>query len=517
MPVRPVRLFCLIYLIISLFLYSGIFLIISAPAHAQATTSPITVLSETDGIAFPNAITFQLKAQDTSSAITQANISITIDAAGAINSEIENVALAQSATIVSLSWQMTTTGDNFLVPGTHITYNWQLQDTSGTHTLPSQQFYTSDTRFSWQHLSQSMVQINWYNNSSAFGQGLLARAVSDVTRISRNLGGGPTLPLHIWVYQSDNDFHDALPPGTFEWVGGIAFPSLDECFIVVNNLDDYTVIRDMPHEMTHLIFHQLIAKGIESPLWFDEGMAVYNQLYHEPAMTARLNEALAAHNLIPLNQLYFSFPADADQAELAYAQSWNLVSYMYKTFGISKMAALIQAINNPNYDFSQDLQHTIGEDTNHLENQWHLSLHQPPTLNADQQNPTQAQTTTTPIKVQLNDGNQPFYIWLGLLLILVPLAGGIVVFVYIRRSQALQPQQAQIAGYSDQPTSGYPGYPNYQQPTYIPPTTTQPYIQEWQNYTGSLPYMDSARAMPAVNPAFEQPQEFPNKPPAPQE
>lgn len=513
MPVRPVRLLCLI----SLFLYTGIFLIISAPAHAQATDSPITILSETDNITFPNTITFQLKAQDNSSPITQANISITTDTAGASNSEIENVAVAQSTTTVSLSWQMATTGDNFLVPGTHITYNWQLQDTSGTHTLPSQQFYTSDSRFSWQHLSQGMVQINWYNNSSIFGQRLLSQAANDVTRISHNLGASPTLPLHIWVYQSDNDFRGALPPGTFEWVGGVALPSLDECFIVVNNLNDYTVIRDMPHEMTHLIFHQLIAKGIEPPLWFDEGMAVYNQLYHEPDMTARLNEALTAHNLIPLNQLYFGFPADSDQAELAYAQSWNLVSYMYKTFGISKIAALIQAINNPNYDFSEDLQHTIGEDTNHLENQWHLSLHQPPTLNADQQNPTQTQTTTTPIKVQLNDSNQSFYIMLGLLLILVPVAGSVAVFVYIRRSHMPEPQAAQITDYQAQSMSGYPDYPNYQQPTDIPSATTQPYIQEWQSYTDNIPYMDSARSMPAVNPSFEQPQEFPNKPSALQE
>lgn len=520
MPVRPIHLFCLICLVISLFLYTGIFLITSAPAHAQATDSPITILSETDSISYPNSIAFQLKAQDTIGPITQANISITADIAGSTSNTLESVAVAQAATTVSLNWQWATTGDNFLVPGTHITYYWQLQDNSGTHTLPSQQFYTSDTRFSWQQRSQGMVQINWYNNSSTFGQGLLSQAASDVARISHNLGGSPTLPLHIWVYQSDNDFRGALPPGTFEWVGGIAFPSLDECFIVVNNLNNYTVIRDMPHEMTHLIFHQLVTKGIEPPVWFDEGLAVYNQLYHEPAMTARLNEALTAQNLIPLNQLYFNFPANADQAELAYAQSWNLVSYMYKTFGVSKMAALIHAINNPNYDFSEDLQHTIGEDTDHLENQWHLSLHQSPTLSAGQQNSTQVQTTTTPIKVQLNDGNQSFYILLGLLLIFVPIVGGIALFAYIRRSQAPQPQVAQITGYQTPPASNYPDYPGYSyysQPTYIPPVLTQPYIQDRQNYTGSLPYMDPASYIPTANPSLEQQPEVPNRPPAPQE
>jgi hypothetical protein len=36
--------------------------------------------------------------------------------------------------------------------------------------------------------------------------------------------------------------------------------------------------RDMPHELTHLIFHQ--QDHSEVPLWFDEGIAVHHQHYH---------------------------------------------------------------------------------------------------------------------------------------------------------------------------------------------------------------------------------------------
>jgi hypothetical protein len=480
---RLIRLFCTGCLFSILFLSFTVLSATSKSVHAQAFTNPITVLSETDTISFPNAITFQLKAQDTSSPITQAIISVTTNVEGSTSSTVENVPIAQAATTVSLHWQMATTGYNFLIPGSQVTYNWQLQDSSGTYTLPSQQFTTTDTRFSWQHLSQGMVQINWYNNSNAFGQGLLAQAVSDANRISHNLGGSPSHLLHIWVYQNDNDFHSALPPDTYEWVGGIAFPGLNECFIVVNDLNNNTVIRDMPHEMTHLIFHQLIAQGIEPPVWFDEGLAVYNQLYHEPAMTARLNEALTMHDLIPLNQLYFNFPADANQAYLAYAQSWNLVDYMYRTFGLRKMAALIRAIDNQNYDFSQDLQHTIGEDLDHLENQWHLYLHQPPTLSGSQQTSTSPQNTT-PVQVHLNDSNQSFYLFFGLLLILIPLAGGIGLFLYIHRPPKAQIQVAGSPGYQVPPAS------LQAQTAPAPSATIYPYVTDWQHYTDSLPYIN---------------------------
>ncbi len=480
---RLIRLFCTGSLFSILFLSFTVLSATSKSVHAQAFTNPITVLSETDTISFPNAITFQLKAQDTSSPITQAIISVTTDVEGSTSSTVENVPIAQAATTVSLHWQMATTGYNFLLPGSQVTYNWQLQDNSGTYTLPSQQFTTTDTRFSWQHLSQGMVQINWYNNSNAFGQGMLAQAVGDANRISHKLGGSPSHLLHIWVYQNDNDFHSALPPDTYEWVGGIAFPGLNECFIVVNALNNNTVIRDMPHEMTHLIFHQLIAQGIEPPVWFDEGLAVYNQLYHEPAMTARLNEALTMHDLIPLSQLYFNFPADANQAYLAYAQSWNLVDYMYRTFGLRKMATLIRAIDNQNYDFSQDLQHTIGEDLAHLENQWHLYLHQPPTLSGSQQTSTSPQNTT-PVQVHLNDSNQSLYISLGLLLILIPLTGGVVLFIYTRRTQKAQVQVAGRAGYQ------IPPVPQQGQIPPAVPTPARPSATGWQNYTDSLPYIN---------------------------
>jgi hypothetical protein len=450
MPVRRINLFCLLSSI-SLCLCVSILSLVVSPAHAQAASNPITVLSETETGSFPNSITFQLKAQDTAGQIAQASLILTSNAPDYL-SELHPVKVAQPASIVTLSWQESTTGDHFLVPGTPLTYYWELQDSHGTYDLPQQHFSTSDTRFSWQHLTQGMVEVNWYNQPTDFGQGVLDQVVTSVASISSNLGGSPQQTLHLWIYQSRGDFQGALPPNTHEWVGGIAFPSIDEAFIVVGSLNDDTLIRDMPHELTHLVFHQLIANGIESPLWFDEGLAVYNQLYHEPEMTLRLKQALASHSLIPLSKLYFEFPADASQAYLAYAQSWNLVSYMYQTFGRNKMTALIKDMKNTNFDFSQDLTMALGEDADHLENQWHLYLHQPPTLVPTQVTPTTS-SVTDPVQIRTSDSNAPLYIFLGLLLILLPIAGGIVLFIYQRQqsreylNQPLSRQAPQEQGY----------------------------------------------------------------------
>ncbi|GAC1570229.1 MAG: hypothetical protein NVS3B3_24450 [Aquirhabdus sp.] len=167
---------------------------------------------------------------------------------------------------------------------------------------------------------------------------------------------------------------------------------------------------------------------------------MYNQQYHEPEMTGRLDQALATNGLLRLKNISFSFPANADQAYLAYAQSWNLLSYMYSTFGQPEMQRLIKDMNNPQNDFDQDLTQALGLDENHLENQWRLYLHQSAVLTPDQATPT-AQVKQKP-RVQVSsssDDRSRILIALGGGLVVISLAGFIILFAGLsrRRKQAV--------------------------------------------------------------------------------
>jgi hypothetical protein len=306
-------------------------------------------------------------------------------------------------------------------------------DSAGNqYTNQSQSFTVTDSRFNWLHMNQGLLQVNWYNRPTNFGQTVMNQASDNIKRIGDDLGGGLNHPINLWVYQSSNDFKGSLPPDEHEWVGGIAFPRANAASIVVENLDDVTLQRDMPHELTHLIFHQLINQGIMAPTWFDEGLAVYHQIYHEPEMTLTLKDALTKHTLLRLNTIASTFPADTNQAYLAYAQSWNLVAYMYHTFGQSKMIALIKAMNQPQNDFGQDLQQALSIDQLHLENQWHLSLNQPAILSPADRSPAAHPQTVT---VTLTDPKEPLYLSIGILLVILPALGMSYLFVYQKRSR----------------------------------------------------------------------------------
>ena len=435
MLLRHIRTLVPVVLCICILLLSSVFF--PRPAFAAYAGDPITVTSQTDTVHFPDFIDFDLSASDSSSSIAQAIISITFSVPGYENQEDDHTLdISRPAQSVTLQWREDTTGNNFFPAGVHVAYYWQIVDSAGHwHTDVTQHFTTIDTRFNWQRLSQGDLQVNWYNRSQDFGQLVLDKASASLVHISTVLGDGLLHPINLWIYQTDDEFHGSLQPNSYEWVGGEALPSLDEASIVVVDISDLTLVRDMPHELTHLLFHQLINPAVRIPTWFDEGLAVYNQNYHEPDMAARLQVALDTYTLLRLDDIADGFPSNSDQAYLAYAQSWNLVSYMYSTFGLSKMTLLIKMLNNPQATFAQDLRQALGEDQAHLENQWRIHLHQPPTLGSGQITPVSLPNKHPVLqRVQTNaDSSSPLLITIGFLLVLVSLIMLLLISINMNR------------------------------------------------------------------------------------
>lgn len=358
----------------------------SAPAYAAS--NPFTVTSRSQTVHFPDYIDLNLMVRDSASPITQATIVVSyiVNATYGDEQTVTHSVLTptnRAGQVVALHDREDTTSNSFVTPGTSIQYHWELQDQAG-HMLTdtSQQFVTVDTRFSWHHLAQGMLEVNWYNQPDSFGQAVLKQASANLAHIAQTLGSAPTTPLKLWIYADHTDFAGAIGSYSYEWVGGEAYPAMGQAFFVIADDQATALIRDMPHEMTHLVFAQIEPRALFIPAWFNEGLAVYNQLYHEPAMTAAFQQALTDHTLLPLDQINGSFPVDADKAYLAYAQSWNLVEYMYQTYGTEKMATFLKTLNSPLIDFDGAAKQALGVDVAHLERQWRIHLNQPPTPDA---------------------------------------------------------------------------------------------------------------------------------------
>jgi hypothetical protein len=492
MPLR--RFYISLFIALCLFTFFLSPITFQGKAHGLAYTNPITVTSRNYAVQFPNFIDLTASANDSVSTITSA--SIVIDFSIAEAPETHAITLNKPGNAISVSWREDTTGNHFFPPGTQVDYFWQFRDALGNIlTDTQQQFSTIDNRFSWQHLTQGMVQVNWYNRTQDFGQFVLDKASASIQRIRANLGGGLIQPTNLWVYATDQDFHGSLAPGSYEWVGGEALPVLHEASIVVYNTTDDTLRRDMPHELTHLIFHQLIANGVLVPTWFDEGLAVYNQFYQEPEMKSRFDKALASQSLLRLSSMSERFPANADQAYLAYAQSWNLLAYMYKTFGQPKMAQLVKLMGDSQTVFDQDLQQALGVDELHLENQWRLNLGQPAVLTPDQITPTPLPAIQ--VKQAQDDSTNYTTFWLliglGVLLVLISLIGLIVLVLYSARHNQAKKEMAKVSAAANWQQGNRASYPYPDPSTFMhssmyaqpPSQPVSPY--QGQEYPGITP------------------------------
>ncbi|GHO88936.1 peptidase MA family metallohydrolase [Dictyobacter formicarum] len=458
-----------------LLIYLSIMIIVlinlSSHVYAAVTAEPITVNSETTTLDFPKSMDFQLDAQDNANQIEIATLFIDFN----YTQLTEAHPVTQTpGNHLQFQWHETFDEQHFMPVGTIIKYSWEISDVNGhSYKTPPKTVQITDTRFQWQHLSQGLYQVNWYDHPTSFGQIVLTQTTSSLKRIYTNLGTQLRQPINLWVYETSDDFHSSLPPDSAEWVGGVAFFPLNQASVVIKGPDDLTLSRDLPHELTHLVLHQ--TAQVMVPTWFDEGLAVYNQTYHEGDMQNQFKYQLSRHSLISLQDIDRSFPRDAQKAYQAYAQSWQLVDYMYKTFGLKKMATLIQSTHRSDQPFDTDLQQALGVDSDHLENQWHLHLNQPATLSGTEQVQQKTNQSIDSKPAATVDPTDTYLTVAGSLLIIVPVISGVLLLFYLLYSRRKRGTPAVAYNYMPPGGSYNPGIDPARQPFNGPYTVPSTY------------------------------------------
>ncbi|GCE17886.1 hypothetical protein [Dictyobacter kobayashii] len=217
---------------------------LSSHAHAAVAAEPISVSSETATLNFPKSMDFQLDAHDAATPLELATLSLDFNYEHM--TEVHAVAHTQAHDIL-FQWHEVFDQQHFMPVGTILTYHWTIEDINGhQYDSEAKKFQITDTRFQWQHLSQGLYQVNWYNRSTDFGQILLTQTTNSLKRIYTNLGTPLQKPVNLWVYDNNDDFHSSLPPDTVEWVGGVTFFQLNQASVVVSGPDDITLSRDLP-------------------------------------------------------------------------------------------------------------------------------------------------------------------------------------------------------------------------------------------------------------------------------
>ena len=133
----------------------------------------------------------------------------------------------------------------------------------------------------------------------------------------------------LYIYASYEDLRGALVYPQ-EWTGGVAYTEFDTIAIGISPGNIGWGTGAIAHELAHLVVHQVVFNGygVELPTWLDEGLAMYAQEGLLSGMWSALDDAIDNDDLFTVKSLCSPFPAQTDEALLAYAQSYTLVYYL---------------------------------------------------------------------------------------------------------------------------------------------------------------------------------------------
>jgi len=194
-------------------------------------------------------------------------------------------------------------------------------------------------------------------------------------RLSENTGAELKKPVSIYIYASTADLQGSMifPQ---DWTGGVAFTQYSVIAIGIAT-DPGSLMWGkgaISHELTHLVVHQVTFNPYNGlPTWLDEGLAMYS----EGALDLNFSDALftAEENktLISVRSLTSPFSAYSDQSILAYAESFEILSYLIGKYGRDKMLELLNIFGQGS-GYDEALNGVYGFDMDGLNVLWQASL-----------------------------------------------------------------------------------------------------------------------------------------------
>ena len=269
------------------------------------------------------------------------------------------------------------TTQNILRPFSIIRWKYQFALADGT-TFQSATYFIryDDNRFNWQTLEAGTIQVHWYNGDSNFGQAALNVAQSGLQSISRIMPLDLAQPIDVFIYANADDLRATLSPGGEEWVAGHADPALGVVTVVIEPGAGQNIFMEqrIPHELMHVMLYRRVGAGYNNiPAWLREGTATLAEIYPNPDYDRVLTESGDKNGLIPLKDLCASFPSNAGEAFLAYAESRSFTNYLRDTYGSAGLLSLAGYYAD-GVDCERGTERAFGVSLSKLELDWRESV-----------------------------------------------------------------------------------------------------------------------------------------------
>jgi len=344
--------------------------LIPLSTHQVQAQAGIVVENATVAVNFGSTITFAARIK-APIAIKQVSLLFR-----GVTEEITRVETVQVAADGSVSFTYDASL-NVLPPFSWVVFWFQatLADDK-TYTSSPITFPYNDNRFPWREMTRANVTVHWYAGEDSFGAAALDAAGAGLLGMNEFIPLTLTNPINIYIYSNITDLQNTLALGGEEWTGGHANPELGVVLVSIAPGQNQSIELEtkIPHELTHVMMYRSLGKAYASqPVWLLEGAAAMMEIYPDPEYKRALDNASQKDNLLSFEDLCASFPADAGNAYLAYAQSQSFVSYIRETYGTSGLARLTKAYSD-GLNCELGATNALGTPLSQLDTRWRESV-----------------------------------------------------------------------------------------------------------------------------------------------
>ncbi len=188
-------------------------------------------------------------------------------------------------------------------------------------------------------------RVTFHFDNPAYIAGVDSTLVRTRGQLQNLLGDSLNFTFDIYLVESAARF-DSLVGGRFpEWGGAAAIPVWQR--IVVKAPYRFPVNRPLgqlvAHEYAHLALSARVARQ-PIPRWFDEGVAQMVSMEWRWENTLRIGLATITGEFIPLRDIEGVNRFTSGQAQLAYAESYLAVQYLYREYGHAAVGTFLDSL-----------------------------------------------------------------------------------------------------------------------------------------------------------------------------
>ena len=208
---------------------------------------------------------------------------------------------------------------------------------------------------------------------------LADHAAVAVPEIAARLGVGAGRPMIITLAHQARDFSALQPGHPPDWADGTAWPHRSLIFLRAPRLRPGTsdpLEQVLDHEIVHVLLGQAFGPR-PVPRWLQEGLAQVVAGEYGPETIQTIARGSLGGGLLGLEDIERGFPVDAVRANLAYAQSADLIAFLTERHGDEVIPALVKqlAAGRP---MPAAFRAVTGDDAQALDRAWRARLNDSP-------------------------------------------------------------------------------------------------------------------------------------------